>query len=204
MESSEDFWENHYRRLSEGWGARPNARLVELVGALAPAPGRALDLGCGHGADALWLAGRGWAVTAVDVSATALDRVAAAAQAAGLADHVSTERHDLSVSRPEGPFDLVTASYFQTPLDVPRAPMVRGAAALLATGGLLLVVDHGSAAPWSWDPDATFPTPEETRAGLDLGDGWETVLLDAPQRVASGPDGATATVTDLVVVLRRR
>ncbi|MGQ4350939.1 class I SAM-dependent methyltransferase, partial [Streptomyces sp. SAS_275] len=75
------FWEKHYAGMDAQWGTRPNVVLTDLLGDLAPEPGTALDLGCGHGGDALWLAGLGWHVTAVDVSQTALDRVAAGAAA---------------------------------------------------------------------------------------------------------------------------
>lgn len=89
---SAEFWENHYLGTDPRWGTRPNAVLAEVVSALAPVAGSALDLGCGHGGDALWLASLGWQVRAVDVSATALRRVAEAARAEGVADRVTTAR----------------------------------------------------------------------------------------------------------------
>ncbi|GAA2120560.1 hypothetical protein GCM10009802_23320 [Streptomyces synnematoformans] len=71
----------------------------------------------------------------------------------------ATERHDLARSFPSGTFDLVSAQYFQTPFALPRAAILRTAAPALHPGGRLLVVDHGSIAPWSWnqDPGTRFP-----------------------------------------------
>ncbi|GAA2373408.1 class I SAM-dependent methyltransferase [Dactylosporangium salmoneum] len=203
--ASATFWEQHYAGLDTGWGTRPNVILSGLVTALAPRLGRALDLGCGHGGDALWLATRGWHVTAVDVSATALDRVAAGAAAAGVADRVHPARHDLAQSFPDGAFDLVTATYFHTPIEIPRDDVLRRAAAAVAPGGLLIVIEHASLAPWSWQAgqDIRFPTPEESLAALHLGAGWKTERCDAPNRTATGPAGQTATVTDNIIAIRR-
>jgi methylase of polypeptide subunit release factors len=67
-------WEERYRSSSAVWSGRPNAQLVEEAGDLPL--GSALEVGSGEGADALWLAARGWRVTGVDFSATALERAA--------------------------------------------------------------------------------------------------------------------------------
>ncbi|MFI9014987.1 class I SAM-dependent methyltransferase [Streptomyces griseus] len=206
------FWENHYAGVDPRWGTRPNAVLVEVVTALAPGPGggdggaRALDLGCGHGGDALWLASLGWDVTAVDVSSTALGRVAAGAAEAGLADRVHPVLHDLARTFPEGTFGLVTAGYFHTPVEIPREQVLRRAAEAVAPGGLLVLVEHASLAPWSWrdgHEDVRFPAPDDVLASLRLDDGWRTERCHAPRRTATGPGGETATVTDNVIAVRR-
>jgi SAM-dependent methyltransferase len=199
------FWENHYSRVDESWGTTPNAVLEELVTTLAPAPGTALDLGCGHGGDAIWLASRGFDVTAVDISPTALQRVATRARASGVAERVHPARHDLAHDFPEGRFDLVNASYFHTPLDIDRGKVLRRAAAAVAPGGLLIIVEHASIAPWSWQAskDVHFPRPEEVRASLELDDSWTAERCHAPERTATGPSGQQATVTDNVLALRR-
>ncbi len=69
---AERFWEGHYQAHERLWSGGANPVLVDVAGSLLP--GTALDLGCGEGGDAIWLAGRGWRVTAVDMSATALSR----------------------------------------------------------------------------------------------------------------------------------
>ena len=198
----EHYWDEHYATIDPSWGTRPNAVLVDVLPGLSPTPGRAVDLGCGHGGDALWLASVGWHVTAVDAAEVALARVAQAAADAGLTDRVTVERHDLRESLPAGQFDLVTATYFHTPEPVERADVLHRAAALVAPGGLLLVIEHGSVAPWMSE-HAAFATPEESLASFDLDDAWTVERLDAPRRTGTGPDGSVAEVVDNVIALRR-
>ncbi|GAA2068864.1 class I SAM-dependent methyltransferase [Streptomyces albiaxialis] len=202
-DDAQRFWERHYR-AQRAWGVRVNPLLAETAAPLRP--GDALDLGCGTGGDTVWLAEQGWHVTAVDISGTAVARVRERARELGFGERVATQRHDLAESFPEGRFDLVSAQYFHTPFPLLRARVLRTAAHALRPGGLLLVVDHGSAAPWSWnqDPDVHYPTPDETAAeiGLDPG-GWSVLRADMPRRRATGPGGETATVVDNVLLVRR-
>ncbi|WP_067817717.1 SAM-dependent methyltransferase [Actinomadura kijaniata] len=198
------FWDSVHAARTAAVDPRPNALLTETVTGLPP--GDALDLGCGDGGDALWLARQGWHVTAVDVSAVAVERLAALARSHGLGGRVIAERHDLHESFPQGGFDLVCAHYLHTPLDLDRATVLRSAACALRPDGRLLVVDHGSTAPWSWnqDPDVTYPSPREVAAsiGLDAAT-WTVERADAPRRTATGPGGRTAEVTDHVLLIRR-
>ena len=120
------------------WSGRPNGRLVAEVAGLPP--GRALDVGCGEGADAIWLALRGWTVTAVDVSDVALIRAREAAErAGGTVDWVCGDA--LATPFPPQAFDLVSMQY-------PALPKAAGEAALrtllgtVRPGGLLLAVYH--------------------------------------------------------------
>jgi SAM-dependent methyltransferase len=201
---AERFWEGHYRGHGRVWSGRANPVLVDVVEQLRP--GTALDLGCGEGGDAVWLARQGWRVTAVDVSVTALDRASAHAYKAGVADRIDFQRHDLARTFPVGAFDLVSAQYLHSPVEFPRDRVLRAAASAVEPGGLLLIVGHGSVRPWSWnhDPHTCFPTPEEVLASLDLRPGtWRTELLGSPERQAIGPNGQPATVTDNVVAVRR-
>ncbi|WP_055698813.1 class I SAM-dependent methyltransferase, partial [Streptomyces silaceus] len=164
------------------------------------------DLGCGNGGDALWLAGQEWRVTATDISAVAVERLAALARSHGFGDRVTAVRHDLRTSFPDGEFDLVCAHYLHTPFDLDKAAVLRSAAHALRPGGRLLVVDHGSTAPWSWTAgsDVRYPSPREVAADIALDPGtWTVEQADALTRTATGPDGRTAEVTDHVLVVRR-
>ncbi|WP_330230530.1 class I SAM-dependent methyltransferase [Nocardia sp. NBC_00508] len=198
------FWNGVYADRQAAADPRPNDLLAETVSSLSP--GDALDLGCGDGGDALWLARRGWHVTAVDISAVAIERLISLAISRDLGDRIVAERHDLHESFPQGGFDLICAHYLHTPFDLDRATVLRVGAHALRPGGRLLVVDHGSTAPWSWnqDPGLRYPTPHEVAAeiGLDRTT-WRVERADAPRRSATGPDGRTAEVTDNVLLIRR-
>jgi SAM-dependent methyltransferase len=200
---AERYWEARYADAPRMWSGRVNPVMAEVVAPLPP--GRALDLGCGEGGDAVWLAGRGWRVTAVDISATALRRALEHATEAGVADRVSARRHELGVDFPDGEFDLVSAQFLQSPVELRREEVLRAAARAVAPGGLLLIVEHGALPPWSSHEhhDAVFHTPEETLAGLALGPGWRVERADAPQREADGPHGHTGVLVDHVLAVRR-
>ncbi|HEV7950411.1 MAG TPA: class I SAM-dependent methyltransferase [Glaciihabitans sp.] len=203
---SEEFWEPHYAQLDSAWAAHPNVVLERVVTSAlgGSAVGTALEVGCGHGADAVWLASLGWQVTAVDVSATAVARTLDRARKAGLEDRVTGSVVDLTQEMPEGLFDLVTASYFQTPVPIDRAGTLRRIAGLIAPGGTLVVVEHASLAPWSWNRGPTdFPTPEQTLASIGLTGGWFPVEVRVGARLATGPLGESAEVLDNIIVVRR-
>jgi SAM-dependent methyltransferase len=132
-------WDTRYReRKGAMWSGRPNGRLQAEVAGLAR--GRALDVGCGEGADAIWLARSGWTVTAIDISDVAVSRAREAAELAGAA--VEWICGDvLQTPFPAGSFDLVSMQY-------PALPKAAGEAAVRALldavrpGGLLLAVYH--------------------------------------------------------------
>jgi SAM-dependent methyltransferase len=129
-------------RYSEGdgpmWSGRPNGRLVAEVADLAP--GRALDVGCGEGADAIWLARRGWTVTAVEISEVALSRAREAADAAGVS--VEWIHGDaLRTPLPARSFDLVSLQYPALP-KAAGEDAVRGLLDAVRPGGMLLAVYH--------------------------------------------------------------
>ncbi len=199
----ERFWEAHYSGRDQPWSGKANPILARFAAALPV--GRALDLGCGTGGNALWLALQGWRMTAVDISANALVRAEAHAVTAGVADRIDFQQHDLARTFPSGTFDLVSALYLQSPVGLPREHVLRKGAAAVAPGGLLLIVEHASVAPWSWAGAKTvFPTPQEALARLVLDPGgWSTEFLGAPERLANGPGGQSAMVADTIIALRR-
>jgi SAM-dependent methyltransferase len=132
-------WNARYNeREGAMWSGRPNGRLVGEV--MSMTPGRALDVGCGEGADAIWLAEQGWTVTAIDISGVAISRAKSAAKVAGVSvEWVSGDA--LEVSLPARSFDLVSLQYPA----LPKAGGEEAVRALLDTlrpGGVLLAVYH--------------------------------------------------------------
>ena len=202
---AKEHWEEHYSERDRVWSGRVNVRLAEVVSALRP--GRALDLGCGEGADACWLAERGWTVVAVDISDTALRRAVAAADAQGLSDRIDFAQHDLSESFPDGTFDLISAQFLHSMIPFDRPRVLRHASGVVRPGGLLLIVDHAGPPPWASKlaHHHEFPSADEVVGALDLDDAqWGRVRVEAVERQATGPDGQGGTLVDNVIVLRRR
>lgn len=199
----EEYWDSRYRESGKVWSGDANAVLAREAEGLAP--GRALDLGCGEGGDAVWLARKGWHVTGTDISGVALERATAHAADAGVADLTEWQRHDLAESFPAGRYDLVSACFLHTFGEFPRERILRRAAAAVAPGGILLVVGHAGWAPWQEDrPKVAFPTPDEVVAQLELPAGaWEVLLAEEHVRVQNQPDGRPGTRTDNAVKVRR-
>jgi SAM-dependent methyltransferase len=198
-------WEQHYGERDRIWSGRVNVQFADVVGELTP--GNALDLGCGEGADSVWLAERGWTVTAVDISDTALGRARESAVAAGVADRIEFRQLDLTQAFPDGAFDLVSSQFLHSKEHLDRRPILRNAAAALRPGGRLVIVDHGSAPPWAskLDHHHDFPTAEEVVADLNLsGDEFESERVDSVERAAVGPEGQQRPWMDNVIVFRRR
>lgn len=200
----EETWDHFYSESTRVWSGKPNAALLSQLTGLTP--GSALELGCGEGADAIWLAQQGWTVTGVDVSGIALERAAEHSLAAGVAERTRFERHDLAHWQPTETYDLITALFLHSMIDFPREQILRTAAAAVAPGGTLLVVGHESFPPWSeHKPDATdFPSAQEVARALGLDDaGWSINAASVPGRVATGPEGQSAQLSDSVLLARR-
>ncbi len=178
-----EFWDERYAQSERVWSGNPNARLVEEVADLAP--GTAVDVGCGEGADVVWLAARGWHVTGVDVSGVALAKAAEHAAEAGVSDHTSWQRADVFALDPlPGDADLVTASYVHVPTDL-FAAVYGHIAAAVAPGGTLVVLAHH---------------PDDVHTGLRNSE--LSHLLFAPEAVTGLLDPATWDVVTSRVVSR--
>jgi thioredoxin reductase/SAM-dependent methyltransferase len=199
-------WEERYRTRPAIWSGRPNPQLVAEAADLTP--GRALDVGCGEGADAVWLAERGWRVTAVDIATTALERAAARADVAGaeVAGRIEWIHADVREKPPaEAGYDLVSAQFMQLPGEARRELFARLAGAV-APGGTLLIVGHHpsdlrTSAHRGHFPDMMY-TAEEVAASLDP-EAWE-VRAETRPRSTVDPDGREITIHDAVVLARRR
>jgi SAM-dependent methyltransferase len=204
---TQEFWDERYRGRDPVWSGRPNPHLVGQARALQP--GRALDVGCGEGGDAIWLAEQGWTVTGVDVSPVGLSRAAAHAAEAGsaIAARIEWLQRDLFAEDLE-PFDvyeLVNSQYLHLPPHVRSRAVDRLAAAVAPGGSLLLVSHHPS--------DLQIPglrphlpelfcTASELAAELEPTE-WEIVTEAAPKRTVDGPDGRPLTIRDTVLHARR-
>ncbi|GIG54770.1 bifunctional NAD(P)/FAD-dependent oxidoreductase/class I SAM-dependent methyltransferase [Demequina activiva] len=199
-----EFWEQRYGASVPAWSGTVNATLADAVAGLAP--GRSLDLGCGEGADAIHLALAGWDAHGVDISTRAIERARTAAAGAGA--HASFEAADLSEWEADGSYDLVTASFFHSPVSLDRTAILRRASAAVAPGGHLLIITHAAAPPWA-DPahvrHHTFLDAREEADALALDpQQWEEGRVELVERDATGPDGEPGHLTDGVVLLRRR
>ncbi len=194
------FWDERYRSRNQLWSGQPNGQLVSE--ALDLVPGRALDVGCGEGADALWLAEHGWDVTALDVSRVALDR--AADQAGRVGVQVRWLHAGLvEAALPPASFDLVSAQYPA----LPRTEQHEAELALLtavAPGGVLLVVHHPTpskeqANAHGFNPE-DYVSPGDVAAQLD--DRWRIEVDETRSRNVTTGAGSDHT-RDIVLRARR-
>jgi SAM-dependent methyltransferase len=197
-------WDERYAAAEQVWSSTPNQFVAAELAGLPP--GDAVDLACGEGRNAIWLAGRGWRVTAVDFSRVALDRGRRIAGDDAAIDWVAGDA--LTVALPVA--DVVLLAYLQLPPDE-RRTAVRRAFGALRPGGTFLLVAHdstnlteGTGGPQ--DPQVLY-TAEDVLADLD-GEPFEAVRAERVPRVVAGSDehgGAQdATAWDALVRLVRR
>jgi len=200
-----EYWEDRYAGSDRVWSGRVNRVLADVAATLDP--GSALDLGCGEGGDVVWLAQHGWAATGIDISPTAIRRATAAADAAGLGPEQARFVVGDLTEVPAGSFDLVSASFLHSPVDLPRESILRRAAERVAPGGHLLITSHAAFPPGANVPHApghVFLTADEEVERLALDPRlWEVVSAETRRRDATMPDGTTAALDDVVVLARR-
>lgn len=194
-------WDERYSGEAV-WSGNPNQALVtevEVLTAAGLAPGSALDIGCGEGADAVWLALHGWRVTALDISGNAVARTEKAADAAGAEVHgVVGAFGEASLDQT---FDLVSAMY---PVLAKEQVALDDLLALVAPGGTLLYVHHadlGHAAEHGWDPD-DYLQPHDVAEQLADREGWRVVVDEQRGRHVETGGGAGHTSDHVVRVQR--
>jgi SAM-dependent methyltransferase len=197
---SEAYWNERYNAHPKLWSGNPNHHLVAETADLAP--GTALDVACGEGADAVWLAEHGWRVTAIDIATVALDR--AAAHAAGLP--IEWRQADLLDWEPGADrYDLISAQYIHLPPE-PRNILFRQLAAAVTPGGTLLIVGHHPADLHTTIGRPQFPelffVGEDLRPLLDPAE-WEIVTDKAVPREVTDHDGHPVTLHETVFRARR-
>lgn len=186
-------WDRRYAAAENLWSLRPNRFLVAEADDLTP--GRALDLACGEGQNAIWLATLGWRVTAVDFSEVAIAKARARAERDGI--DVDFRCADLLEYEPEkSSYDLVLLLYFHLPPVELRAVLAHARSAL-AEGGTIVVVGHdrtnitdGVGGPS--DPDLLF-TPDEIAAELS------GLVIEKAERVLRDVADADRPAVDALV-----
>jgi SAM-dependent methyltransferase len=206
-------WDERYRSKARLWSGKPNPQLVREAGGLHP--GKALELGCGEGADAIWLARQGWFVTAVDVSAVALERAhshelaelareSVNASNGDIQSRITWQLADLTQWQPDASYDLVTSQFLHSRELDWRIPL-RTAASAVKPGGTLLIVGHhpDRLPPWGNDHhnhlDMFYTGDDLVRElGLD-GPEWQLEVLTSRERPVTGPDEQEATIADVVL-----
>ena len=237
-EFDKDYWESHWQQVGSGRDAgdrvEPPANPHLAVETGDCAPGTALDAGCGEGFEAMWLAARGWQVTAADISAGALARAAERAGTGTASDRVRWVEADLEVWEPEERFDLVTTNYAHP--SMPQLAFYERISRWVAPGGTLLVVGHladGDEHSPGHDhvhgddrahghqhgheheheheqdhrsglPPARASVTAASVAAVLDASEWEVVTADERARTVTGPSGQEATLHDVVVRAVRR
>jgi len=195
-------WDERYSATGFVWATGPNQFVeAELAGL---APGRAIDLAAGEGRNTVWLAERGWRVTAVDFSRVGLDKGRALSATRGVpGERVDWIVADLCDYRPEpGGYDLVLIAYLQVGQKA-RATVLNRAAAALAPGGTAFVVAHdltnlsdGTGGPQ--DPEVLY-TPEAVVAELP---GLRILGAERMRRAVDREDGPATAIDTLVRAVR--
>ena len=194
-------WDRRYAGGALLWSAEPNRFLVAEASELAP--GRALDLACGEGRNAVWLAERGFRVTGVDFSAVAIEKARGLAAERGVDGEWIVA--DLLDYRPaDGAYDLVIVFYLQVS-ETDRRPILQAAAGAVAPGGTFLLVAHdasnlaeGYGGPS--DPAVLYTAPAVAAVLSERG--LDVERAERIERPVETPDGERVAL-DVLVRARR-
>jgi SAM-dependent methyltransferase len=216
-----DYWDQHWQdRAPEAReGGPPNPYLI--AGASGLTPGSALDAGCGAGAEAIWLAGEGWTVTAADISSDALGRAGERALASGVADRVEWVEADLTAWSPDTQYELVTTHYAHPAM--PQLAFYERIADWVASSGTLLIVghlhthestghghhgpaghSHDNSAGHGQEPPAEASVRAADITALLRDEAWVIVTADETLRTVTAPTGNSVDLRDVVVQATRR
>ncbi|MBP2413863.1 SAM-dependent methyltransferase [Arthrobacter stackebrandtii] len=196
----ESFWDERYSGSEAVWSGQPNPQLVSEISGMPP--GRALDVGCGEGADSMWLARQGWQVTAVDFSNVALRRARQHSSSQAFPGSIAWEhRNLLQWTPPASSFDLVTAQFIHLPSE-DREPLFLRLATSVARGGSLLIVGHSAADIQAGarrpQGDGLYFSAIDIAASLPQ-DMWRICVAEARPRGGLDADGHSITIHDEVL-----
>ena len=195
-------WDARYAATDLVWSAGPNRFLVAEIADLAP--GRALDVACGEGRNAIWLAQQGWTVTGVDFSSVALDKARHLADQRGV--DVTWVLDDVVTWTPAAnAFDLVVVFYLQLPAPARRAAYAEAARAV-ATDGTLLVVGHDTTnltGGWGGPQDASvLYSPDDVVGDVEDIGNLRVVKAQRVEREVDTADGSKIAIDALVRAIR--
>ncbi|HET6877447.1 MAG TPA: methyltransferase domain-containing protein [Jatrophihabitans sp.] len=194
------YWDERYRDKATVWGLAPNRFVEQEVADLRP--GRALDLACGEGRNALWLASRGWTVVAVDFSAVAVEKGRAGAAQLDHPERIDWRVADATTFQPDTPVDLALLCYLQVAPQARRAAVSRAASAL-APGGELLVVAHDSRNLTDGTGGPQDPRVLYTAADLAGDLAGTDLVIDKAGEVLRPVDGAPRPAIDTLLRAHR-
>lgn len=192
------YWERHWGVVAPAGSPDVPAHPYLATETAHLSPGTALDAGCGAGAEALWLAARGWLVTAADISATALSAARARARATKAGRGIEWVETDLSRWQPRRTWDLVVTSYAHP--EGGQLPFYRRIGSWVASAGTLLIVAHlpaGAHGDRREHPDGSSAGVPEIIAALDA-PGWRVEAAYEHSRTA-GPRNSPVLLRDVVV-----
>jgi len=217
MEDADDAaqqWDQRYRESERLWSGNVNDAVAACAQHLIP--GTALDIGCGEGADVIWLAQHRWRVTGIDISQVAIQRATEAARAQGVPEgQAEFIAADLTTWQAPQQFDLVVAAFLHSHGEFDRGAALQTAQNMVTPNGHLLVVSHATFPPWAQarhDENAEhethgheMTTPESELQLLPLdADEWSVEAAEMQSRQATGPEGQHAVLDDTVVLAQRQ